>query len=353
LRNFFLDKKIFVTGHTTPLGSWICLALHHLGAEVIGCSVKPPVDTNLFKEADIEESVISYICDFKDLKFLKSIINKHQPSIFIYLSPVEGYTDNYIAEDIYSINFTSLINSLKVFGESEHLKLFVNLIPETKMFLDTTAINESSFDNDYIKSGSNLSSEIFVNGISKSFLSENLNILKRTINIRFYPVVCSGDWSKNNMLYSKIKSSRENIIEQDVLKEESGFVYHVLDMINVFFEILKIKFLDLENTVDNFLIKPDNISLRDSVWLNNIVYRMMNKEDIVDNYNYGARYNDFRSSIISFIKYNEKVFMPILEPELAIKMYIEWERARIRGANMKRTTNSQINQYYMDFNKVL
>ena len=38
---FFKGKKVLVTGHTGFKGSWLCIWLHELGAEVVGVSLDP------------------------------------------------------------------------------------------------------------------------------------------------------------------------------------------------------------------------------------------------------------------------------------------------------------------------
>ena len=38
---FFKDKKVLVTGHTGFKGSWLCIWLHELGAEVVGVGLAP------------------------------------------------------------------------------------------------------------------------------------------------------------------------------------------------------------------------------------------------------------------------------------------------------------------------
>ena len=41
LLNTYSGKRVFVTGHTGFKGSWLCIILNHLGAEVTGYSLSP------------------------------------------------------------------------------------------------------------------------------------------------------------------------------------------------------------------------------------------------------------------------------------------------------------------------
>ena len=41
-RDFWRDKRVFVTGHTGFKGSWLCLWLHALGFDLAGRALGPP-----------------------------------------------------------------------------------------------------------------------------------------------------------------------------------------------------------------------------------------------------------------------------------------------------------------------
>ena len=47
-KKFWRKKKVFVTGHTGFKGSWLCIFLKFLGAEVTGYSLKPRTKPNLY-----------------------------------------------------------------------------------------------------------------------------------------------------------------------------------------------------------------------------------------------------------------------------------------------------------------
>lgn len=105
MKNFWYGKKVFLTGHTGFKGSWLSLWLQSLGAELVGYSLTPPTDPNLFTLASIADGMTSIIGDVRDYSHLSTTLKKYQPEIVIhmaaqplvrysYLEPIETYATN-------------------------------------------------------------------------------------------------------------------------------------------------------------------------------------------------------------------------------------------------------------------
>ena len=101
----YQNRKVLVTGHTGFKGSWLCLLLNSLGADVYGYALEPPTDPSLYCEANVEEVMTSFIGDVRDHDYLLEVFNKVQPEIVIhmaaqalvresYQSPVATYSTN-------------------------------------------------------------------------------------------------------------------------------------------------------------------------------------------------------------------------------------------------------------------
>ena len=71
--SFYKGKKVLVTGHTGFKGTWLCRILLNAGAEVIGYSLAPPTNPNLFSMLGIEKQMRSVTGDIRDLPHLKKI----------------------------------------------------------------------------------------------------------------------------------------------------------------------------------------------------------------------------------------------------------------------------------------
>ena len=102
---FWKGKKIFLTGHTGFKGSWLCLWLKKLGAEVVGYALEPATSPSLFQTAEVSKGMTSVIGDIRDHDSLSKVMSDADPDIVIHMAaqalvrysydfPVETYGVN-------------------------------------------------------------------------------------------------------------------------------------------------------------------------------------------------------------------------------------------------------------------
>lgn len=103
--SFWKNKRVLVTGHTGFKGSWLCLWLQSMGAQVHGLALPPPTQQNLFNTARVSDGMVSTICDLRDLDAVGRCVALAQPEIVLHLaaqslvrrsyaSPVETFDTN-------------------------------------------------------------------------------------------------------------------------------------------------------------------------------------------------------------------------------------------------------------------
>ncbi|NOR69733.1 MAG: NAD-dependent epimerase/dehydratase family protein, partial [Methylomarinum sp.] len=102
---FWQGKRVLLTGHTGFKGSWLSLWLQQLGAHVIGFSLAPVSQPNLFEIANVAEGINSIFGDIRDINVVKQVFLETQPDIVIHMAaqalvrysynnPVETYQTN-------------------------------------------------------------------------------------------------------------------------------------------------------------------------------------------------------------------------------------------------------------------
>jgi CDP-glucose 4,6-dehydratase len=122
--DFWLGKKIFITGHTGFKGSWLSLWLQSVGANVVGYALKPPTSPNLFEVAQVADGMTSIIGDVREREHLQAVIAQHQPEIvfhmaaqplvrYSYANPVETYATN-VMGTVHLFEAVRQVTSVKV-----------------------------------------------------------------------------------------------------------------------------------------------------------------------------------------------------------------------------------------------
>ena len=84
--SFWKGKSVLVTGHTGFKGAWLSLLLHEFGAKVIGISLKPATNPNLYTLLGLEDSICSHIQDIRDSTELSNIVSEADPEIIFHLA---------------------------------------------------------------------------------------------------------------------------------------------------------------------------------------------------------------------------------------------------------------------------
>jgi CDP-glucose 4,6-dehydratase len=120
-RSFWKDRNVLVTGHTGFKGSWLCLWLESLGANVSGYALAPPTQPNLFEQAQVADSLNSICADIRDLPRLTSVLAECRPDVIFnmaaqsvvrrgYEDPVETYSSNVMG----TVHLLEAIRQLKL-----------------------------------------------------------------------------------------------------------------------------------------------------------------------------------------------------------------------------------------------
>jgi CDP-glucose 4,6-dehydratase len=120
MSEFWRGRRVFVTGHTGFKGSWLCLWLHRLGAQVKGYSLPPPTRPNLFEVADVASTAVTSIGDIRDHARLTGEMNSFAPEIVLHLAAQSVVLSAY--EDPMETFSTNVVGTASVLNAARQLR---------------------------------------------------------------------------------------------------------------------------------------------------------------------------------------------------------------------------------------
>lgn len=125
---FWSDKKVFVTGHTGFKGSWLCLWLQQLGAEVTGYALPPPTNPSLFEIAQVARGMKSIIGDIRDGEALTGAMQAATPDVVIHMAAQPLVRYSYIEPvETYSTNVMGTVHLLEAVRKTPSVRAAINV----------------------------------------------------------------------------------------------------------------------------------------------------------------------------------------------------------------------------------
>ena len=206
IADFYRGKKIFITGHTGFKGSWLCLWLHHLGAEVTGYALEPPTDPSLFVACDIVRIINSQNGDVRDAVALTKAMQEAQPDIVIHMAAQPLVRDSYkVPVETYEINVMGTVNLLEAVRQTPSVRAVINVTTdkcyENKEWLWGYRENEPMGGYDPYSSSKACSELVTAAYRSSFFTPEKYNKHGVALaSVRAGNVIGGGDWATDRLI---------------------------------------------------------------------------------------------------------------------------------------------------------
>ncbi len=204
--NAYAGKKVFVTGHTGFKGSWLCLWLERLGAQVTGYALPPATDPSLFSTAGIAADLRHIEGDVRDAAAFEAALADAAPDFIFHLAAQPLVLDSYAAPaETFAINVTGTINLMEAIRRTG-TRAVVVMVTTDKVYLNREwehgyRENDSLGGHDPY-SASKAAMEIAVSSWRDSYFdpsqADKHGVLIATA--RAGNVIGGGDWSANRLV---------------------------------------------------------------------------------------------------------------------------------------------------------
>lgn len=210
--DFYMGKRVFVTGHTGFKGSWLCRILSNAGAVVTGYSLSAPTQPNLFELAGLEERMISVIGDVRDYEALKAAFTASRPEIVLHLAAQPIVRDSYKAPAYtYETNVMGTVNILECIRQSSYVRSFVNITTD-KVYQNNEWVwgyrENEPLDGYDPYSNSKSCSELVTHSYKSSFFASGMPAISTA---RAGNVIGGGDFANDRIIPDCVRAAQAGL----------------------------------------------------------------------------------------------------------------------------------------------
>lgn len=345
--SFYKGKRVLVTGHTGFKGTWLCRILVNAGAVVTGYSLEPPTEPSLYSMAGLEEKMTSVIGDIRNLELLKGVFDKECPEVVLHLAAQPIVRDSYKDPvHTYETNVMGTVNICECVRRNKSVKSFINITTD-KVYKNNEwewGYRENEPLDGYDPySNSKSCSELVTHSYINSFFYD-LGIAVSTA--RAGNVIGGGDFANDRIIPDCIRAAEK---KKDIIvrNPHSTRPYqHVLEPLSVYLAIVQEQYKDISKA-GFYNVGPDDC---DCITTGELVDLFCEKwgEGIkwVSQYDGGPHEANFLKLDCSKIK---RLFgwMPRWGVEEAVEKTVEWAKVYLKGGDIPKCMDSQINEFFV------
>ena len=210
--SFWNGKRVFLTGHTGFKGSWLCLLLERMGAQVHGYALPPQTTPSLFAEARVEQGLASSVlADVQDLAQLSLALLVAQPEVVFHLAAQAIVRDGYSAPvETFGTNVMGTVNLLEAVRHCPSVRAVV-IVTSDKCYENRewywSYREKSALGGRDPYSASKACAELVTSAYRRSFFAESPAESRVAVaSVRAGNVLGGGDWSRDRLVPDTVAS---------------------------------------------------------------------------------------------------------------------------------------------------
>lgn len=350
--SIYKNRRVLITGHTGFKGSWLCLLLNQLGAEVYGYALEPPTNPSLFVEANIEEIMTSYIGDIRDLVNFQKMMQKVQPEIVIHMAAQPLVRESYKNPvETYSINVMGTVHLLEACRYTKSVKAIVNVTTdkcyENREWHWGYRENEPMGGYDPY-SNSKGCSEL----VTSSYRNSYFNPAKYAehgvalASARAGNVIGGGDWADDRLIPDFIRA----ISKGEEVRIRSPYAIrpwqHVLEPLTGYLFLAAKLYTEGTSHAQAWNFGPDDSDAQNVEWITSTICELWGESA-----SYAVDTNP-QPHEANYLKLDcskakaELNWAPKWDIETTLRSIVDWNKAFLKGENIQQITIAQIDNYF-------
>ena len=345
-KEFWKNKRVFITGHTGFKGAWLCYLLIYMGAEVTGYALEPN-NQSLYNIINLNEKMNSVFGDIRDLNRFKTSVLLSKPEIVFHMAAQPLVRESYNNPvGTYETNVMGTVNVLESIRDCNTIKSVVNITTD-KVYQNNEWLWGYREDERLCGfdpySNSKSCSELVTYCYKNSFF--NYEGAPAISTARSGNVIGGGDFALDRIIPDCVRAAEkgETIVVRNPYSTRP--YQHVLDCLSGYLTLAQKQYEYKEKYEGSYNFGPDDnecittgklVDLFCKEWGNNQEWKNLNVD--------GPHEANFLKLDCS----KSKVLLtwrPVWNIEQAIEKTVQWNKTYLENRNMDDYMNIQIYQY--------
>lgn len=252
---FWKNKKVLITGHSGFVGSWLSVVLTYFGAEMVGISLCPEVDSLYYHMQD-DLNIKNYWDDLLKGEEIKKIVRKEAPEIIIHLAAFgfikECYEKSYQA---FSTNVMGTVNLFEAIKNCDSVRTIL-VVSSDKVYQNNGSHRDHLFTEKDVLGGKDIysCSKTCEDMLSQSYYETFFKEQNKVVHIvRPGNILGGGDHIKSRLIPSILEgyAKREPIAIRN--RNAVRPWQHILDALDAYLTVI-------EKTYDRQEMKIYNVA---------------------------------------------------------------------------------------------